>query len=306
MVGGLRGENYGEEIVMSILILGSTGMLGQTLMAEAQARNIQAYGAAKEHTEYLCDVSNDQDLSNLIRSLKPSVIINTVAIIDHMLCEKDPGHAYCVNARPASVIASLAQEIGAYVVHISTDHYYCDDGDKKHSEQDPVLLFNEYARTKYIAEVLALTYALTLVVRTNIVGFRYEKERPTFVEWIINSFNNKQPMTLFDDYFTSSIDVYHFSKILFDLIEKKPTGILNISSSDVSSKKDFIESFAVGMKFDVSNVTTGSVKKLQGARRANSLGLDVSRAQTLLGYSFPTKDMVIERLIKEYGRNRML
>ena len=39
---------------------------------------------------------------------------------------------------------------------ISTDHFFTGDRDAKHRESDKVSLVNEYARTKYLGEILAM------------------------------------------------------------------------------------------------------------------------------------------------------
>jgi dTDP-4-dehydrorhamnose reductase len=285
---------------MKVLILGSTGMLGRALVNEAQRRNFIVFGAALRDADFCFDVVNDIDLVQTVQKVRPDIIINTIAIIDHELCEKNPSLAYMVNARPISVIAHEAKKIGAYVVHVSTDHYFSGHGCRAHTESDPVELLNEYARSKYVAETLALTYINMLVVRTNIVGFRYEKDKPTFVEWVINSLQNQSAIALFDDYYTSSIDVHQCSVALFDLIQKRQTGLLNVASSQISSKKEFIQDLAAQLGFDTSRLPTKSVKTINGAKRAESLGLDVTRAEFALGYALPNCQKVIESIVKEY------
>jgi len=289
-------------VTMKVLILGSQGMLGPALMQEAAMRNIHAIGMDKHNADVVFDITNDAALVECIETQKPDVIINTVAIIDHELCEKNPGLAYTVNARPAGIIAKVSRAVGAYFIQISTDHFYSGDGDKKHTETDPVLVFNEYSRTKYLAEQLTVTNNQALIVRTNIVGFRWEAGRPTFAEWVIKSLENNDQISLFNDYYTSSIDVQHFAKILFDLLPKRPAGILNIASSQVSSKKDFIASVAYQLGHDVAHLPQKSVFSLQGARRAESLGLDVSNVEKIVGYAMPDRDLVTHCLIKEYKK----
>lgn len=284
---------------MKILILGAAGMLGKALVSEAKTRKLVAFDADQCNATFCFDITKDEELTSLIKTTNPDILINTVAIVSHDICEKNRSKAYMVNARPASIIAQLAKKMHFFNIHISTDHFYTNDKEKKHTEDDPVCLLNEYARTKYIAECFALTHKKSLVIRTNIVGFRNDPERPTFVEWVIKSLQNKTSMTLFNDYYTSSIDVKTFSKILFDLIEKKIYGTLNIAAQDVSSKQMFIESLAQQFNPSLKNCSIGSVRALPGTR-AESAGLDVTKAETLLAYKLPTSEQVINNLVKEY------
>jgi dTDP-4-dehydrorhamnose reductase len=287
---------------MKMLILGSTGMLGMALYSRAQQDEIAVIGAARSVADRILDVTKPAALQELILTERPAVVINTVAITSLDACEKNPASAYLTNTRAASIIASSCKEIGARFVHISTDHYYTGDKRKLHGETDPVQLVNEYARTKYAAEAFALTHQDTLVIRTNIVGFRNRPDNPTFAEWCIRMLKEKSPATLFDDFYTSPIDVYHFSDIVLDLIRIGSTGIVNIAGKDVSSKQEFILGLADTLHLDTSHTSTGSVKGLQGTPRAESLGLDVHKAEKILGYSMPDRQAVIDNLVRHYTR----
>ncbi|MBX9830427.1 sugar nucleotide-binding protein [Candidatus Babeliales bacterium] len=290
---------------MRLLVLGSTGMLGQALMKEAKVRNIEALGMADMgQADVLFDICNDAQLIKLIHDYQPTTIINTVAMVNLGVCEQDPGLAYRVNTRPAGILANMCRNYAIRLIHISTDHYYTGGADCKHNENGKISLLNEYARTKYLAECLALTYDNALVVRTNIVGFRQQPNSPTFVEWALKIIENDEPCVLFDDFYTSSIDVTQFSKALFDLLNKNTSGVINLACRDVSSKKDFILGLSSGLGKSLTKANSGSVIKssYQGVVRAESLGLDVGRAEAILGYQLPTKDAVLKSLIAQATR----
>lgn len=284
-----------------ILLLGSTGLLGLALTEEAKKRNLEIIGVAHSNADVNLDITNDEALYNLIKEQKPDVVINTCAIVNHKLCDENTKLAYDVNARPSAVLANLANEFGFYYIFISTDGYYNGDDNKKHKKNDEILLLNEYARTKFAGECFTLTNKNSLVVRTNIVGFKGKENQPTFVEWVINSLKTQAEMTLFDDYYTSSITVTQFSKALFDLLPKKTSGILNLASSEVSSKERFIKELAQSLNFSLKNTKTGSVKNLNTSKRADSLGLDVSEAEEFLGYNLPDLKEVIKQIKDEYN-----
>jgi len=285
---------------MKVLVIGSTGMLGQALMLEMKRRGIDVIGIARSGADISCDIVDDRTLSNIILSIKPQIIINSAAMVSLAKCEEKPDYTYLVNARPASILTEIARKSGIYFVQISTDHYYTGDCNIKHTEEHPIRLINEYSRTKYAAERFALTNPNALVIRTNIVGFRNKIETSTFVEWAIQNIENKSPMTLFDDYFISSINVTQFSSALLDIIEKKTTGVLNVASREVFSKKTFICALAKKMAYSLNNIKIGSVFDAGDASRAESIGLDVGKAEDILGYELPTLDEVITSIVEEY------
>lgn len=290
---------------MLILLLGSTGMLGRVLLEEGKKKGYEIVGLARSKADINLDITGTAELLAVFKKLHPAIVINTVADISVDACENNPGLAYCVNARPLAFLAAACKEVGAYLVQISTDHYYVGEP-KEHLEEEPVILVNEYARTKYAAEGFALTCPGALAVRTNIVGFKGQQDKPTFVEWAIDSLQRGLRTILFSDYYTSSIDVRQFSGILYDLLEQRPEGVLNVGCRESFSKKIFIESLASYLSLDTSNCREGKIGGQLAPLRANSLGLNVHKAEGLLGYHMPSLDNVLKSLVFEYlSRNKV-
>ena len=94
---------------MKILLLGSAGMLGSAIYVEGKHRGLEILGVDVVDAQIILDISNANELTRLIEQEKPDVIINTVAITSLDACEKDPGLAYMINARPVAIIASLCK-----------------------------------------------------------------------------------------------------------------------------------------------------------------------------------------------------
>ncbi|MED5018433.1 SDR family oxidoreductase [Paenibacillus chibensis] len=286
---------------MKILIIGSTGMLGNVLVEEALSRGHEVVGASRSNADILLDFNDINSLVHAVHSASPEMIINAGALVSLDECERDPAKAYIINARPAAVLARLAAERNIYFVQISTDHYYSGDHKILHDEASPVRLLNEYARTKYAGEIYALTHSRSLIVRTNIVGFKNRRDSLTFIEWVIDSLKSERKMTLFYDFYTSSMTARQLSKVLLDTIETREVyGTINIASREASSKKRFIECFAQRFGYRLMDPECASVHSLSNIRRADSLGLDVSKVERIVGYSMPNLDEVIDQLYAEY------
>ena len=294
---------------MSILILGAAGMLGQKLIAEGKARDQQVIGAGRRYVqgyaEVEVDIKDGQALRDLLQRLEPQVIVNAAAIVDIGSCEKDPGLAYMVNSRSAGLCADYAEKNGCYFVQISSDHYYSGDERLAHTPDDPITLKNEYARSKYLGEQLTRLNPNAAIIRTNIVGLRGDLARPTFMEWLISKLQTKQEITVFKDYYVSSIATGQFAKAFYDILDKRPTGIWNLASSEVFSKEEFIREFALQAGFSTENLREGSVFDNLNVLRAESLGLDVSLTEAYLGYKLPGLKDVIRELI-EYADNLLV
>lgn len=284
---------------MQYCIIGSTGLLGKALIKACKQRAIPAVGVARTQVDISLDVTHEEEIEEFFTSHHFDVVINTAAIVNHQLCDQNPAMAYMVNTRPSALLANLAYKQHFKYVYISSDGFFCSDRNKKHTEEDPVVLLNEYARTKFAGEQFALSNPETLVIRTNIVGFRQNANQSTFVEWVLHSLQQQDAITLFDDYFTSSISVAQFSAALLDMIQKDGRGLYNLASREVFSKKKFIEELANAFQFSLAHCTVGSVAQLS-PKRADSLGLDVSKAEKLLGYTLPNLQEVVSQLKREF------
>jgi len=287
---------------MKIAVLGATGLLGQELMRESGARGFAATGIARSGTDIDVDVTCADALRTALDAIEPELVINAVADVNLARCEREPGAAYVVNAGVAATLADYCAAHGTALLQISTDHYYTSDGDRLHAEDAPVQLVNEYARTKYAGEAFALTHARSLVLRTNIVGFRGWRDRPTFVEWAIGALKAGDDMTLFDDFFTSSIDVPTFSAAALELTQRGAQGVLNVAAREAASKAGFVLALARELGLPTSRCRVGALPTRDNVRRAESLGLDVTRAENLLGYALPDTASVIRSLAAHYRK----
>lgn len=279
-----------------LLVIGSTGLLGQAFMAEARRRGLEATGAARRGADITVDIGDADSVRQAIALAVPDIVVNTAAIIDIGICETDPEEAERINARAAGDIARLAAEAGAVAIQISTDHYYTGDGNRPHGEDEPVELLNGYASSKRRGEELVLAVPRSLVVRTNILGFR-GWEKPTFIEWAVDTIVNDREATLFEDSWVSALDVGSVARLTLDLAEAGAHGLVNVGCREVYSKKDLIEKLAAAMGRKLTRAKAGSVRSL-AVRRADSLGLDVSRAEGILGRELPDLGDVIDAIVK--------
>jgi len=282
-----------------LLVLGATGLLGQAFIAEARARGTPCSGVARSGADHAVDVTDAKALRELLCDTSPALIVNCVAVTSHAICEEQPAIAFLVNARTPALLAALCGELGARLAHISSDHFFSGDGSTPHDERAPVQLVNEYARSKYAGERLALTNPSALAIRTNIVGLRRWAGRQTFAEWAIDAIEHARPMTLFDDFYTSSMHTRACAGGVLDLAAAGVRGLVNVASSQVSSKREFVRALARALDADIDYAGVGSVREISPPR-ADSLGLDVTRAQTLLQRRLPDLADTIAAIVAEH------
>lgn len=255
---------------MRVVILGGSGMLGQALIREGLAQGHEILAPAR----YEVNLLNDLELEGYLHLKKPSVVINAAAWVDFTECEENPRSTYMVNARPVAILATICRDLNIDLVQISSD-------------QCAHPLVNEYGRSKAAGECFALSYENALVVRTNIVGLKN-------LAWAFNAFEKDEECVLYSNYIISSIDIWSFSRALFDILKEPSFGIINLASRDHFTKELFFRSLAEGMGVTLTHAKSGTMK----GRHAD-LRLDVTETEKWLGYPLPTMHEVIQSILKE-------
>ena len=138
---------------MNILLLGRDGQLGTVLCGVLPALgNVEAVGRAG------ADLAHPEAVAALVRDKRPDVIVNAAAYTAVDRAESEAELAETVNARAVGAVAAAAADIGATLVHYSTDYVFDGEGSRPHEETDPTAPINVYGRSKRNGEI-AITEA---------------------------------------------------------------------------------------------------------------------------------------------------
>lgn len=294
---------------MKIAVFGATGLLGSSLVNNYYELGISVIGISRSDSVNLNKIRNFTiDYENLtfncekiFENWKPDLIINTVANVNLDQCEVDFNLAKKVNVDMAVDIALLAKKYNAKFIHISTDHYY-DDQNIQHKETDDVVILNNYAKTKFMAESTVLRVnEEALVVRTNIIGFR-NTSRMSFFEWLLENLENKREIVMYTNFHTSPICTKFLGDILLKAFTKNLIGLYNISGSDVISKYDFSVLVAQKFSFEFGKVSKGELidNENNKTKRSKMLGLCNSKIEKALNLKMPPVGDSIDQLYQEY------
>ena len=273
-------------------------MLGSAFMQTLyKIESVTGISLARKDADIICNVANQGEFVEALNGIQPSIIINCAAIVDLNVCETSPTHSWNVNVEPLFTLSKWLQGRSCKLIQISTDHFYDYGADSAHSETDPLVFTNIYAKHKFIAEKIALEIQNALVLRTSIIGRSYYKgSKQGFWEWAKDVVTYDKPATLFTDSYSSSIDIGSFCEATLHLIEKDISGLMNLASSQIYSKSEFIIELSDQLKKELSQAKNGSVNSLQ-VKRASCLGLDVSLAEKTLNVQLPSMSDVITRLL---------
>ena len=173
------------------------------------------------------DATNQKEVKIFLISEKPDIVINTVALSSYFTCENNPQLCKKLNYETAEYITEMCKEINAKLIFISSSYVF--NGEKgSYSEKDIPNSTHEYGRSKIRAEEKALELKNSIVIRTEPL-YGYDKEKSQITVGT-NTFQDYAKVG-YPDLLRSPVFVDDIPKIIFDLIEKKQSGIFHIAST---------------------------------------------------------------------------
>ena len=156
------------------VVLGANGMLGSDLVPLLQSKG----HSVRAVTRADCDIT---DLAAVRAAVAGAdVVVNCAAYTRVDDAETDESTAFAVNGDGARNVAIACADVGASLVHLSTDYVFAGDADAPYSEDGATGPRTAYGRTKLAGEdaVRAVLPDRSWIVRT---AWLYGAGGPNFV-----------------------------------------------------------------------------------------------------------------------------
>ncbi len=138
---------------MKLLILGCGGQVGWELQRSLAPLG-EVIALDFDSTDYCGDFSQPEAGAQTVRTLKPDVIVNSAAHTAVDKAESEVEFARLLNATTPGAVAQVAKEIGALLVHYSTDYVFDGSGDAPRDEMAKTGPLSVYGQTKLEGEQL--------------------------------------------------------------------------------------------------------------------------------------------------------
>lgn len=133
------------------LITGANGQVGYCLTQQLQGKaEVLAVDRDK------LDITDREAVFRTVAEFQPDVIINAAAHTAVDRAESEIALSEAINVYGAKYLAEASVEIGALMLHISTDYVFNGQGNQAYTEDDRVDPQGVYGRTKQAGEIAVL------------------------------------------------------------------------------------------------------------------------------------------------------
>ena len=290
--------------MLRVLITGSSGMLGTTLVDKWQDK-FHVYTTDKESfknnpaNKFLAFDLLNSSYGELLKWARPDVIVHCAAITNVDYCEEHPEQAMAVNSE--SVNTFLQSNALARLIFISSDAVF-PDGRYLALEKNKTGPENVYGMSKELGErYIQNAGDPHAAIRTTIVGKNINPSYQGFVEWIVQSVSSGREITLFDDVLFTPITTWHLGEELEWIVENDAAGIIHIAGKDIVSKYDFGRKICKGLGLDTSLIHKGSIDNVTfRAKRSKNQTMNSSHYQRLSGRTLPTMDDTVGLIVLHF------
>jgi dTDP-4-dehydrorhamnose reductase len=180
----------------TILLLGKSGQVGWELQRSLAPLG-QVVALDRHSSDYCGDLSDLEGIQRTVLALQPQVIVNAAAHTAVDQAESEPELARRINALAPQALAQAASQVGAWLVHYSTDYVFDGSGDQPWQEDDATGPLNAYGSGKLEGEqLIAQACERHLIFRTSWV---YAARGGNFAKTMLRLAKERERLSVIND-----------------------------------------------------------------------------------------------------------
>lgn len=275
----------------TILITGASGQVGQELQVLAsQFPDFQFLFTNRD----VLDIADKAAVQAFFESHPIDYCINCAAYTAVDKAESEPDVAYHINVKGVMNLAEACKNIGAILIHLSSDYVYHNLNCTPLKESDPTFPQSVYAQTKLDGEQAALNiHEQTMVIRTSWV---YSSFGHNFVKTMLRLGKERPALRVVYDQIGTPTYARDLAQVLLDIIQKAENdivdrnllqGIYNYSNEGVTSWYDFAKAIFEISKIDCKVTPIETKDYPTPAKRPPFSVLHKNKIKTAFGVEIP-------------------
>ena len=248
-----------------MLVTGCNGQLGRAIQKEyAGEVDFILTDVVEGNGIVSLDISSIDQVMELAKETRPDVIINCAAHTNVDKCEEQWDLAYRINAIGPRNLSIAATEIGAKLVHVSTDYVFDGHGTRPQTEFDPVGPVSAYGKTKLEGENFVKQFAQKFfILRT---AWLYG-DGHNFVKTMLRLSETHGEVSVVCDQQGSPTSAVELARMIHYLEGTENYGLFHATCEGDTNWADFTEEIfrLAGKQTKVNHVTSQQYKEMNPA-----------------------------------------
>jgi len=242
---------------MTTVLIGADGQLASELQEAFKDRKL----VPLRHADL--ELADRPRVKDTLHTYRPRLVLNTAAYHRVDECEDNPERAFAVNAIAVRNLAIAAKEIGAIVVHFSTDYVFDGRQRRPYREVDPPGPLSVYAASKLAGEyfIRAILERYFLIRTCGLYGLAGSREKGgNFVETMLRLAREGREIRVVGDQVLTPTSARELARKVRQLVETERYGLYHITNSGECSWYRFASAIfeLVGLKAKLSETTSAA------------------------------------------------
>jgi dTDP-4-dehydrorhamnose reductase len=181
---------------MKILLLGKNGQVGWELQRSLAPLG-EVLALDRYSTSHCGELSQPDKLAQTVLAFKPDFIVNAAAHTAVDKAESEPELARVINTDAPAALAKAAAQVGAWLVHYSTDYVFDGSGTHARQEGEGTGPLSVYGQTKLNGETAIVASGCKyLIFRTSWV---YAARGGNFAKTMLRLAQDREKLTVIND-----------------------------------------------------------------------------------------------------------
>jgi dTDP-4-dehydrorhamnose reductase len=263
-----------------LLLIGADGMLGRCWAELLAARGI-------EHAATTLETLDVTDADAVARLVRPGVdaVVNCAAytLVDDAESNEDLANE--VNGYAVGRLAERCKQVGAKLVHYSTDYVFDGKADEPYRVDHPRSPVNAYGRSKAIGEELIQRSGVEhLLVRSS---WLYAPWAKNFVLTIGELAKTREKLRVVDDQRGRPTDSRRLAEVSLELLQRGAGGVFHVTDAGECSWFELASFVASVVRPQCTVQPCTSEEFPRPAPRPSYSVLDISATEALVGPLVP-------------------
>lgn len=281
---------------MRLLVVGGSGLLGYKIARFAVKKHETFFtfnyrrARIEGATAIRLDKCNRTVTLNMIKKIKPDVVVDTAALHSVDYCETHPTEAWKVNVAGTRNIVDGCKQVDSKMIFLSTDYVF-NGKEGYYSEDDTPDPLNYYAKTKLEAENIVKSTGIPYVIArpsviygwnpSEIAGSKSSSGKSmNFVIWALGKLRNGQDIKVVNDQYGSPTLADNLAEVLLVMASSSEEGVYHTAGKSCINRYNFTLKIAETFHLDKDSIrpVTSDVFK-QVAERPKRCCLNVTKAE---------------------------